>query len=125
MPDAPTRARPALATAAIELMIDFFDDTDGPWVEIRGAATDQLAALTARIAELEHAVDLYRLEQQLRSDDAERIEYCVRNYLAADFDYGEPSECVLVVKIPQTTRINNDFRFSIDGARAVEEGHDG
>ncbi len=61
--------------------------------------------------------DALAAERDALSKDAERDEYCSRNALALDFDYGERHECVLVIRLDPTKRYPASFRAAIDAAR--------
>jgi len=62
----------------------------------------------------------FRAAHELLAKDAERLDYLQAHLLAADFDYGERNETVLVFQWPATP-IGANLRADIDSAIAAQE----
>lgn len=66
-------------------------------------------AAYARMTELEES----------HTDDAALIEWLSGQYLAADFQWGNPKTSVLVIEIPATASVCGDFRTDVRAAIAI------
>ena len=56
------------------------------------------------------------------ADDAELIKWLSDQYLAADFQWGDPKTPVLVIEIPPTASVCGDFRTDVRAAIAAAKG---
>lgn len=56
------------------------------------------------------------------ADDADLIEWLSGQYLAADFQWGDPKTPVLVIEIPATASVCGDFRTDVRAAIAAAKG---
>ena len=63
----------------------------------------------------------FRAAHELLAKDVERMDYLQAHLLAADFNYGEYEDVVIVIEWPASVPIGANLRTNIDAALAAQE----